>query len=199
MKNAKLLLLGLICGMAITACSKDSYIECTKIKVGTTEYTAGAYARQLVVRYKSDTQFDISIAAPNGGYYTYFFVNYDAANKKPTFPDNAIYYYHSYGSRYGASIQFDKEIGIYETYYKLFISKDKKVIKYEDTDLKPISAPRDKEIQGKASQCVKLQTNGELPNGFYDTNSIVILKTKIEYTYTNINNDELVSYTVKEK
>ena len=200
MKKFKVVLLGLIAGLAMTACSDDGYIECSAVVLNESRTITSSHVHALVAKYRSSSSFDLSTkkSDENGYYYSYFFVMYDKKMEEPEFPKTATYYYEisAYNKTY-VSLRFVSLIGKYESYNKVFLSKDKKTLKITVASFNPISAPNDKEVQGKTVGRIYPNNAGEIENDFV-VNVSGTLTTSIESTYQNIENNN-IQYTVIEK
>ena len=200
MKNFKVVLLGLIAGLAMTACSDDGYIECSAVVLNESRTITSSHVHALVAKYRSSSSFDLSTkkSDENGYYYSYFFVMYDKKMEEPEFPKTATYCYEisAYNKTY-VSLRFVSLIGKYESYNKVFLSKDKKTLKLTVASFNPISAPNDKEVQGKTVGRIYPNNAGEIENVFV-VNVSGTLTTSIESTYQNIE-DNNIQYTVIEK
>ena len=200
MKIFKAVLLGLIAGLAMTACSDDGYIECSAVVLNESRTITSSHVHALVAKYRSNVSFDLSTkkSDENGYYYSYFFVMYDKKMEEPEFPKTAKYYYEiSAYNKTNVNVKFVSLIGKYESYDKVFLSKDKKTLKITVASFNPISAPNDKEVQGKTVGRIYPNNAGEIENDFV-VNVSGTLTTSIESTYQNIE-DSNIQYTVIEK
>ena len=200
MKKFKVVLLGLIAGLAMTACSDDGYIECSAVVLNESRTITSSHVHALVAKYRSSSSFELSTKNRDekGYYYSYFFVMYDKKMEEPEFPKTATCNYEisAYNKTY-VSLNFVSLIGKYESYNKVFLSKDKKTLKITVASFNPISAPNDKEVQGKTVGRIYTNNAGEIENEFV-VNVSGTLTTSIESTYQNIE-DNNIQYTVIEK
>ena len=181
----------------MTACADDGYTECAAVLVDQHPYESTPVTHELVAKYKSERSFDLSTqnADKDGYYYSYFFVSYSAKMEEPEFPKSA-YYYYQVGVPY-IDIELVSIIGKYESYSKVFLSKDKKTLKITYAEFNPVSAPNDKEVQGKVVGKIYLNDAGEIERPFAPQISGNFL-TSVKSTYHNIEGKDL-QYAVREK
>lgn len=200
MKNYKIVLLGLIAGLAMTGCANDGYVECSTVVLDETRTITSSYVHVLVAKYKSHENFDLSTqkSDENGFFYSYFFVMYNKKMEEPEFPETARYDYEvAIYNKTIIHLRFVSLIGKYESYDKVFLSKDKKTLKITVANFNPLSAPGDDEVQGKTVGRIYPNNAGEIEENF-TTNVSGTLTTSIESTYLNIE-DKNLQYTVIEK
>ena len=199
MKNIKVVLLGLIAGLAMTGCADNGYTECSVVLLDDTKYVATPHTYQTVVKYRCETKFSLSTQKLDEWdyYYAYFFVSYDKKMQEPTFPEYATFRVDKGYGVGNVKLEFDYKIGKYESYNKLFLSKDKQTLKMKTADFNPISASKDKEIQGKTVGSIYLNDAGEIEEDF-TTNVSGTFVTSVVSTYTKLEGKDL-QYTVIEK
>ena len=198
MNNVKITLLGLIAGLAMTACAGDGYTEYETVLVDQHPYESTLVTHELVAKYKSEYIFDISTQNANkdGYFYSYFFVSYSAIMEEPAFPKTA-YYISGYYEGGNVELRLVDIIGKYESYNKVFLSKDRKTLKVTNAEFNPISAPKDKEIQGKTAGRLSLDDNDKIYFIFENYISGTFL-TSVKSTYINVEGKDL-QYVVREK
>ena len=199
MKNIKLVLLGLIAGLALTSCNNDGYMECATVVIDSHIYES-SYHYDLVAKYRSILSFETStqIKSEDGYYYSYFFVPYGEKMEQPKFPEKAVYKStESNNNLRIEGLEFVSLIGKYETYEKLFLSKDKKKLKITTAEFNPVSASHDKEVQGKIVSRVYLNQYGEIESTF-EVHVAGTLSTSVVSTYLTIEG-KVLQYAVVEK
>lgn len=199
MKNIKLVLLGLIAGLALTSCNNDGYTECSVVVLDSHIYES-SYHYDLVAKYRSILSFETSaqIRSEDGYYYSYFFVTYGEKMEQPKFPEKAVYKStESNNALRIENLEFVSLIGKYETYEKLFLSKDKKKLKITTAEFNPVSAPDDKEVQGRIVSRVYLNQYGEIESTF-EVHVTGTLSTSVVSTYLTIEG-KVLQYAVVEK
>lgn len=199
MKKSSLVLLGLIAGLALTSCNNDGYMECATVVIDSHIYES-SYHYDLVAKYRSNLSFETStqIKSEDGYYYSYFFVTYGEKMEQPKFPEKAVYKFtDGYSTLRFEDLEFVSLIGKYETYEKLFLSKDKKELKITTAEFNPVSAPNDKEVQGKIVSRVYLNQYGEIESTF-EVHVAGTLSTSVVSTYLTIEG-KVLQYAVVEK
>ena len=195
MKNVKLTLLGLIAGLAMTACGgNEGYTECTRIRYNDVTVESYAPVRTLVAKYTSSDMNRLTSYNDEDRYFAYFCVKYDAAMEEPTLPNNFTYQQSNHIDHATFSLKYI--VGIYESYGKIFLSKDKKTIKTEEVFFKYVYGSKNREIQGKAAYYLDIDKEGGIRTYMESTTDIVI-KTNSEITYVEIGEVEKLVYSVK--
>ena len=152
MKKTPLLIFAILSALALSACANSNYIECEEISLGKQTYYGekedGSY--ELVCQYRATSDCSSEYQGREGSFVN-FFVTLEKNEKVPTFPtDLRINYSSSYDGSHGyQQLEYAKTLGKYHSYRHCYISKDEKIIKYNECNWVPIHAPHDDEAQNQ--------------------------------------------------
>ena len=196
MKKDKLLLLGLALGLSLSACGKSDYFECSNVVIDKTRIEETIHTHEIVAKYESNQAFPFSTqtADEKRHYYSYFFASYDAKMEDPVMPKYVTVHYSVNGTYYSADCKKVETIGSYESFKKIFLSKDKTQLKITNASFKPRSASKDKEVQGKTVGRLPLNEAGEV-NSKFTVNISGTFETIIESTFIDVSSKD-IQYTV---